>query len=50
MNISNIKRKGDKATKGEKLEVAANYGIIGVGAVMGALGATISTLRQLGKF
>jgi sodium-coupled neutral amino acid transporter 11 len=47
MNISNIKRKGDKATKGEKLEVAVNYGIVGLGTVMGALGATISTLRQM---
>jgi sodium-coupled neutral amino acid transporter 11 len=47
MNISNIKRKGDMATKGEKLEVAANYGIVGVGAIMGALGATISALRQM---
>jgi len=51
MNISNIKSKlkGQPATQGQALEVASNYGIIGVGTVMGALGVVISILRQAGK-
>lgn len=45
MNISNIRSKGS----GSKLEIAANYGIVGLGVFMGALGAAISVLKQLGK-
>ena len=33
----------------QKLEIAANYGIIGMGTALGILGVTISTLRQLKK-
>jgi hypothetical protein len=41
MNIANIKNKGDKATKGEKREVFANYGVAVVGTLMAILGAMI---------
>ena len=54
MNICNIKSaaketKGGVLAKGEKVEIAANYGIIGMGTALGILGVTISTLRQLKK-
>ena len=53
MNICNIKSaakaKGQDLARGEKVEVAANYGIIGTGVLMGVLGMTISAMRELGK-
>lgn len=61
MNINNIQRrqklaaskdkgkKVSKATKNEQTELLINYGIVAMGATMGALGATITTLKQLKK-
>jgi sodium-coupled neutral amino acid transporter 11 len=51
MNICLVKSKvgSGSLTKGNKLEIASNYGIIGTGFVMAALGVTISVLRQLKK-
>jgi len=51
MNINNIKAdaQGKELTPRRKLEVAANRVIIGLGVALGALGVTISTLKQLKK-
>jgi solute carrier family 38 (sodium-coupled neutral amino acid transporter), member 11 len=53
MHISNIRRKFKSSntdmTSQAKLEVGFNYGLIGTGVVMGALGVVISVLKQLGK-
>jgi len=51
MNINNIKAaaKGKELQSGEKTEIAANYGLIGLGGLMGVLGVAVSTLKQLGK-
>ena len=61
MNINNIQRrqklaasknKGKKVTKAiknEQTELLINYAIVAVGATMGALGATITTLKQMKK-
>jgi sodium-coupled neutral amino acid transporter 11 len=51
MNINNIKAdaQGKELTPRGKLEVAANRVIIGLGVALGALGVTISTLKQLKK-
>lgn len=53
MNIANIKRrfKANNAalTSQAKVEVGLNYGLMGTGVVMGALGVVISVLRQMGK-
>jgi Na+/serine symporter len=53
MNIANTKalakQKNVALTKGEKIEIGANYGIVGAGVFTGILGVTISVLRQLKK-
>lgn len=53
MNIANMralaKSKNIALTKGEGLEIAANYGIVGTGVSLGVLGVAISVLRQLKK-
>lgn len=54
MNICNIRRRFKSSNTeidgASKLEIGLNYGLIGTGVVMGALGVAISVLRQLGKF
>jgi hypothetical protein len=53
MNIANTKalakQKNIALTKGEKIEIGVNYGIVGAGVFTGILGVTISVLRQLKK-
>mmetsp|Transcript_18752 Transcript_18752/g.18071 ORF Transcript_18752/g.18071 Transcript_18752/m.18071 type:complete len:491 (+) Transcript_18752:73-1545(+) len=53
MNIANTKalakQKNIALTKGEKIEIGVNYGIVGAGVFTGILGVTISILRQLKK-
>lgn len=53
MNIANTKalanQKKIALTKGEKFEIAANYGIVGTGVSLGVLGVAISVLRQMKK-
>jgi len=53
MTISNIKGLAKKAasplTKGNKIEIAMNYFLMLVGLIMGVLGVSVSTLRQMGK-
>ena len=53
MNINNIKAaakgQGKELQASEKTEIAANYGLIGLGGLMGVLGVGVSTLKQLGK-
>lgn len=52
MNICNTKNAlpiGSALSGKGKLELALNYGMIGMGVVMSGVGVTISTLRQLGK-
>jgi amino acid permease len=53
MNIANMralaKQKNIALTKGQGLEIAANYGIVGTGVSLGVLGVAISVLRQLKK-
>jgi amino acid permease len=53
MNIANMralaKQKNIALTKGQGVEIAANYGIVGTGVSLGVLGVAISVLRQLKK-
>ena len=53
MNICNKKTIAAKTNvpidKNGKMEIAFNYGMIVSGFIMGAVGVTISTLKQLGK-
>lgn len=53
MNICDVKaattKVGKLLSRGNKVEIGLNYGLIGTGFVMAVLGVSISVLRQLGK-